>query len=80
MKIVIEMNLSHKWVEVLTSAGHECVHWAEVGSANASDQEILFWTRSEGFVVFTHDLDFLFTARRNPPQQRLLHGLADVSS
>ena len=64
----------------LTSAGHDCVHWSEVGSANASNREILFWARSEGFVVFTHDLEFHFTARGNPPQQRLLHGLANVSS
>jgi len=58
MKIVIDMNLSPKWVEVLTSAGHECVHWSEIGSANASDREILLWARSERFVVFKHDLDF----------------------
>lgn len=58
MKIVIDMNLSPKWVEVLTSADHKCVHWSEVGSANASDREILLWARSKRFVVFTHDLDF----------------------
>lgn len=58
MKIVIDMNLSPKWGEVLVSAGHECVHWSEVGSANASDREILLWARSKKFVVFTHDLDF----------------------
>ena len=58
MKIVIGMNLSPKWVEVLTLAGHECVHWSNVGSANASDREILLWARSKRYVVFTHDLDF----------------------
>lgn len=58
MKIVIDMNLSPQWVGVLTLEGHDCVHWSEIGSPNASDQEILLWARSNGFVVFTHDLDF----------------------
>lgn len=58
MKIVIDMNLSPQWVEILQSKGHECVHWSEIGSASASDQEIFLWARSNGYVVFTHDLDF----------------------
>jgi predicted nuclease of predicted toxin-antitoxin system len=37
MKIVIDMNLSPQWIAVLGSAGHECVHWSEVGSADALD-------------------------------------------
>jgi len=52
------MNLSPQWVGVLTSKGHNCVHWSEIGSPNAPDREILLWARSNGFVVFTHDLDF----------------------
>ncbi|MBI4774133.1 MAG: DUF5615 family PIN-like protein [Deltaproteobacteria bacterium] len=58
MKIVIDMNLSPQWVEVLKPEGHQCLHWSEIGPSNASDREILFWARSNGFVVFTHDLDF----------------------
>ncbi|MBW2367038.1 MAG: DUF5615 family PIN-like protein [Deltaproteobacteria bacterium] len=58
MKIVIDMNLSPQWIEVLKPAGHECIHWSDIGSPNASDREILLWARSNGFVVFTHDLDF----------------------
>ena len=58
MKIVIDMNLSPQWVEVLLLEGHECVHWSEVGPSNAPDREILLWARSNGYVVFTHDLDF----------------------
>jgi predicted nuclease of predicted toxin-antitoxin system len=30
MKIVIDMNLSPQWVEVLMSEGHDCVHCALV--------------------------------------------------
>lgn len=58
MKIVIDMNLSPQWVGILTTEGHNCVHWSEIGPPNATDREILFWARSNGFVVFTHDLDF----------------------
>lgn len=58
MKIVIDMNLSPQWVGVLAIAGHECVHWSGIASPSASDREILSWARSNGFIVFTHDLDF----------------------
>ena len=52
------MNLSPQWVQLLTGAGHEAVHWSEVGAPNASDREIMSWAQSNGFVGFTHDLDF----------------------
>ncbi len=58
MKIVIDMNLSPQWVEILMSEGHDRVHWSEIGPPNAPDREILLWARSNGYVVFTHDLDF----------------------
>ena len=58
MKIVLDMNLSPRWVEILQSDGHECIHWSSIGSPTASDREILLWARSNEFVVFTHDLDF----------------------
>ena len=58
MKIVIEMNLSPLWVSLLTGAGHEAVHWSKTGAPNAPDREIMAWARSNGFIVFTHDLDF----------------------
>jgi len=58
MKIVLDMNLSPQWVLVLKAAGHECVHWSEIGPATALDLEIMTWARSNQFVVFTHDLDF----------------------
>ncbi len=52
------MNLSPRWREHLAGAGHECVHWSEVGPANATDEEILAWVRDRNHVLFTHDLDF----------------------
>ncbi len=58
MKILIDMNLSPSWVDVLHEAGHKAVHWSTVGNAKDSDQTILLWARNHGYLVFTHDLDF----------------------
>ena len=58
MKLLIDLNLSPGWVPVLERAGWEARHWATVGDLRASDQTLLSWARSNGYVVFTHDLDF----------------------
>jgi len=58
MKLLIDMNLSPKWVSVLKEAGLEAAHWSRIGRSNAPDYEILEYARSNGYVVFTHDLDF----------------------
>jgi predicted nuclease of predicted toxin-antitoxin system len=46
MKLLIDMNLSPDWVEALTAEGIEAVHWVNVGSASASDREIMVWAKS----------------------------------
>lgn len=58
MKILIDMNLSPDWVDVL--AGHDitAVHWSTVGDPRAEDSELMSWARVNQHVVFTHDLDF----------------------
>ena len=58
MKILIDMNLTPLWREPLQVAGHQVVHWSEVGDRSASDIVLLEWARLNDFVVFTHDLDF----------------------
>lgn len=58
MKILVDMNLPPSWVEVLAAAGHQALHWSEVGDQRASDRTIMHWAAERGFVVFTHDLDF----------------------
>lgn len=58
MKLLIDMNLSPNWVEALKSEGLEAVHWSTIGNPRAADSEIMAWARSNGYVVFTHDLDF----------------------
>lgn len=58
MKILIDMNLSPGWVRILESAGWESVHWSTVGDIHATDDAIMSWARENGYIVFTHDLDF----------------------
>lgn len=56
--ILIDMNLSPEWAETLLAAGWPAVHWSAIGPVDATDSEIMDWARSNGAVVFTHDLDF----------------------
>ena len=58
MKIPIDVNLSPLWVPFLEANGLQAVHWSTIGSSSAPDSEILDHASREGFVVFTHDLDF----------------------
>jgi predicted nuclease of predicted toxin-antitoxin system len=58
MKILIDMNLSNKWVEVLQNNGFKAAHWSTVGEPTASDEEIVKYAILNGYVIFTHDLDF----------------------
>ncbi|MBA4416337.1 MAG: hypothetical protein C0392_00275 [Syntrophus sp. (in: bacteria)] len=58
MKLVVDMNLSPRWISLLTDSGFEALHWSTVGKANARDSEIMAWASANGYVVLTHDLDF----------------------
>lgn len=58
MKILIDMNLSPEWVAAFKAKGFDAVHWASVGDARAEDSVIMEYARANGFIVFTHDLDF----------------------
>ena len=59
MKILIDMNLSPRWVNFFTNMGIEAVHWINIGMAEAND-----------YTILTHDLDFsaiLAVPRTNKP-------------
>ena len=58
MRLLLDMNLSPRWVEELERHGWEAVHWSDVGDPRASDRTIMGWAREAGYVVLTHDLDF----------------------
>jgi len=40
MKILLDMNMSPQWVDVLIGKGIPATHWSSVGLSNASDMEI----------------------------------------
>jgi len=58
MKILIDMNLSPDWCATLSRYGWTAVHWSAVGDPRAPDIAIMSYARTNGYVVFTHDLDF----------------------
>ncbi|MBI4689741.1 MAG: DUF5615 family PIN-like protein [Nitrospirae bacterium] len=58
MKILLDMNLSPDWVDVLASEGLYAVHWSAIGPPTATDREIMAWAKTNRHIVLTHDLDF----------------------
>ena len=42
----------------MEAAGHEAVHWSEVGDPRAPDTALMQWAIANDYAVFTHDLDF----------------------
>jgi len=57
MKILVDMNLSPSWVPYLAEAGFQAVHWSDVGSRGAPDDELMRWAAEKNYVVITADLD-----------------------
>jgi predicted nuclease of predicted toxin-antitoxin system len=58
MKLLVDMNLSPRWIRMLADAGVEAKHWSTLGANNAPDSEIMAYARANDYVVLTHDLDF----------------------
>ncbi|AAF84831.1 DUF5615 family PIN-like protein (plasmid) [Xylella fastidiosa] len=58
MKLLVDMNLSPRWVDVLADAGIEAAHWSTLGAYNAQDLEIMAYASANNYMVLTHDLDF----------------------
>ena len=58
MKLLVDMNLSPTWVEALRTMGFDATHWSSLWDPRAPDREILAYASSNGYIVFTNDLDF----------------------
>lgn len=58
MKLLIDMNLSPKWVPFLQMSGITATHWSEIGNPSAPDAEIMRFAKVDGRVILKHDLDF----------------------
>ncbi len=70
MKLLVDMNLSPRWIAFLRGAGWEATHWSAVGKAEASDSEIMTYAAVNNYVVLTNDLDFaaiLAASRQKKP-------------
>ncbi|MCC6364587.1 MAG: DUF5615 family PIN-like protein [Bryobacterales bacterium] len=77
MRLLIDMNLTPRWVPYLISAGHECAHWSDLGPGDTPDDVIFEVACLHGFVVITNDLDFpriLAHTREAKPSVVLLRG------
>jgi len=58
VKLIVDMNLSPRWADLLSEVGFEAKHWSSLGPVKAADSEIMVYAASNDFVVLTHDLDF----------------------
>jgi predicted nuclease of predicted toxin-antitoxin system len=58
MKILIDMNLSPTWVNAFAEVKIESVHWSSIGDQAAADSVIMAYAKTNGYIVFTNDLDF----------------------
>jgi predicted nuclease of predicted toxin-antitoxin system len=70
MKIIVDMNLSPDWCNSLIREGFDAVHWSSLGDPSAHDGDIFNYAKINGYVIFTHDLDFsvlLARTRDNGP-------------
>lgn len=77
MRILVDMNLTPRWVNHLHDAGHQVDHWTSIGSATAKDREICEFAHASGYIVLTNDLDFpqiLAHTRDSGPSIILLRG------
>ncbi len=70
MRLLIDINLSPKWVAFLKTSGFEAAHWSNVGEVSAPDSAIMGYAKADNWVILTHDLDFgsiLAATRRDAP-------------
>ena len=58
MKILIDVNLSYRWADMLIAEGIEAVYWNTLGVPDAPDSEIMAYAQANGYTVLTRDLDF----------------------
>jgi predicted nuclease of predicted toxin-antitoxin system len=58
MKLLVDMNLSPRWIDLLNRCQFQATHWSQVGSPHALDHEIMSHAAEHGYVVLTNDLDF----------------------
>ena len=58
MKLLLDMNIPIKYMDLLTKRGIKTMKWSDIGAPNAGDMEIIAYAQENNFVILTCDLDF----------------------
>lgn len=58
MKLLIDESLQHDLARILTDAGHDAVHVADLGLRGTTDDEVLSRAAADGRIVVSADTDF----------------------
>src|SRR5262249_7675480 len=77
MRLLVDMNLTPRWIGFLIAAGHDAAHWSSIGAGDAKDPEIFNYAREHDRILLTNDLDFpriLANMRDTKPSVVLLRG------
>ena len=70
MKILIHMNLSPDWADLLSGEGIEAKHWSSIGDPRASDNVIMNWAREKGCVYTRSRLRCVISDNARPGAKR----------
>jgi predicted nuclease of predicted toxin-antitoxin system len=58
VKLIIDENLPPSWVAYLTPAGHEPLHWRQIGKPGDPDEIIFQYAKENACIILSQDLDF----------------------
>lgn len=58
MRLLIDMNLTPVWVEFFAQHQIEAIHWSSISLITEPDSVIMAYTKTNGYVILTNDLDF----------------------
>jgi predicted nuclease of predicted toxin-antitoxin system len=58
MRLLLDLNISSELCGPFASAGHEAIHWSEVGALTAPDDALMSYAHQHGLIIITHALDF----------------------
>lgn len=81
MRLLLDVCVGRGWIAWLDAHDIAAARWRDLGRMTASDTEILEFARANGYIVFTHDLDFgtiLATTGRDSPSVVQVRG-SDLS-
>jgi predicted nuclease of predicted toxin-antitoxin system len=73
MKLLVDMNLSPRWVPLLRDAGWETTHWSSIGKGDEPDSEIMSYAAKYDYVVLTHDWILARFSRPPAAKNRVSH-------